>query len=73
MNSYSISTNGIAESLQTSGSALVAAGNDFDKSVALVTAAIYKMAEYIEICTKNTFNCWKLLRAFHHNIGETTI
>lgn len=38
-NNYAISTDGIATALQDSGSALVAAGNDFDKSVALVTAA----------------------------------
>lgn len=38
-NNYAISTDGIATALQNSGSALVAAGNDFDKSVALVTAA----------------------------------
>ncbi len=38
-NNYAISTDGIATALQASGSALVAAGNDFDKSVALVTAA----------------------------------
>lgn len=38
-NNYAISTDGIATALQTSASALVAAGNDFDKSVALVTAA----------------------------------
>ncbi len=39
-NNYAISTDGIATALQNSGSALVAAGNDFDKSVALVTAAM---------------------------------
>lgn len=39
MNNFAISTDGIAAALQTSGSALRAAGNDFDKSVALVTAA----------------------------------
>lgn len=38
-NNYAISTDGIATALQSSASALVAAGNDFDKSVALVTAA----------------------------------
>lgn len=38
-NKFAISTDGIATALQTSGSALRAAGNDFDKSVALVTAA----------------------------------
>lgn len=38
-NNYAISTDGIATALTNSGSALVAAGNDFDKSVALVTAA----------------------------------
>lgn len=37
-NNYAISTDGIATALQNSGSALIAAGNDFDKSIAMVTA-----------------------------------
>lgn len=38
-NNYAISTDGIATALQDSASSLVAAGNDVDKSIALVTAA----------------------------------
>ena len=37
-NNFSSSTKGLAEGLQTAGSALVSAGNDIDKSIALLTA-----------------------------------
>nr|DAR15234.1 MAG TPA: minor tail protein [Caudoviricetes sp.] len=37
-NNYSISTDGLATALQTSASALTTAGNDIDKSIALITA-----------------------------------
>lgn len=38
-NNYAISTNGISDALMRSSSALVAANNDIDESIALITAA----------------------------------
>ena len=39
MNNYAISSDGIATALQDSASALMAAGNNFEQSVALIAAA----------------------------------
>lgn len=39
MNNFAISTAGLAEALQDSASALAVAGNDIDKSIALLTSA----------------------------------
>lgn len=65
-NNYAIDSAGIGEALQRSAASFNAANTDLSKSIALITATM-KMVEYIEIYTKNTFNCWELLRALHHN------